>query len=54
MATTVSSVAERCREAQTASRALAALDTATKDAALRAIADALLARSADLLTGRTT
>jgi glutamate-5-semialdehyde dehydrogenase len=49
MATTVSSVAERCREAQAASRALAALDTATKDAALRAIADALLARTDEIL-----
>src|SRR6478609_7617651 len=49
MATTVSSVAERCLQAQAASRALAALDTATKDAALRAIADALLARTDEIL-----
>src|SRR6476660_4344238 len=49
MATTVSSVAERCRHAQAASRALAALDTATKDAALGAIADALLARTDEIL-----
>src|SRR6478672_8002894 len=48
MATTVSSVAERCREAQDASRVLATLDTATKDAALRAIADALLARTGEI------
>ncbi|MDP9345234.1 MAG: glutamate-5-semialdehyde dehydrogenase [Actinomycetota bacterium] len=49
MATTLSSVAERCREAQDAARALAALDTATKDAALRAIADALAARTDEIL-----
>jgi glutamate-5-semialdehyde dehydrogenase len=49
MATTVSSVAERCLQAQAASRALAALDTATKDAALGAIADALLARTDEIL-----
>ncbi len=49
MATTVSPVAERCREAQAASRVLAALDTATKDAALGAIADALLARTGEIL-----
>src|SRR6476659_4015867 len=49
MATTLSSVAERCRHAQAASRALAALDTATKDAALGAIADALLARTDEIL-----
>ena len=49
MVTTLSSAAERCRHAQQASRALAALDTATKDAALGAIADALLARTDEIL-----
>jgi glutamate-5-semialdehyde dehydrogenase len=49
MATTLPSVAERCRFARDASRVLAALDTATKDAALRAIADALLARTGEIL-----
>src|SRR6476469_9681269 len=49
MSTTVSSGAERCLQAQAASRALAALDTATKDAALGAIADALLARTDEIL-----
>jgi glutamate-5-semialdehyde dehydrogenase len=49
MAITVPSVAERCGQAQSASRALAALGTATKDAALAAIADALLARTDEIL-----
>ncbi|MGH3927822.1 MAG: hypothetical protein ACRDTT_33990, partial [Pseudonocardiaceae bacterium] len=42
-------VAEVCAAAKTASRALATLDTATKNAALHAIADALDARSAEIL-----
>jgi glutamate-5-semialdehyde dehydrogenase len=42
MATTVQSVADVCRAARDASRALAALDTRAKDAALHAIADALV------------
>jgi glutamate-5-semialdehyde dehydrogenase len=49
MATTVTSVAETCRTAKLASRALARLDTETKNAALEAIADALEARSEEVL-----
>ncbi len=49
MATTTRSVAEICRAAQAASRRLAALDTRTKDAALHAISDALLARTSEIL-----
>jgi glutamate-5-semialdehyde dehydrogenase len=44
-----SSVGELCVAARDASRALAALPTGTKDAALRAIADALEARTAEIL-----
>ncbi len=43
------SVAELCLAARDASRALAALPTGTKDAALEAIADALEARTAEIL-----
>jgi glutamate-5-semialdehyde dehydrogenase len=43
------SVAELCLTARDASRALAALPTGTKDAALHAIADALEARTAEIL-----
>jgi glutamate-5-semialdehyde dehydrogenase len=49
MAVTVSSVAEVCERARSASRALAACDTATKNAALRAIAAALRAREEEIL-----
>jgi glutamate-5-semialdehyde dehydrogenase len=49
MATTTRSVAEVCAEARDASRVLARLDTATKDRALRAMADALEARSPEIL-----
>ncbi len=49
MATTAESVASVCRAAQRAARRLASIDGATKDAALHAIADALLARTADIL-----
>lgn len=52
MATTsveVPSVADVCRQARDAGRRLAALDTATKDRALGAIADAITARSAEIL-----
>jgi glutamate-5-semialdehyde dehydrogenase len=49
MATTATSVTEICLAAQAASRRLAALDTGTKDAALHAIADALLARTPEIL-----
>ncbi|HTZ88661.1 MAG TPA: glutamate-5-semialdehyde dehydrogenase [Solirubrobacteraceae bacterium] len=49
MATAVSSVTEICRAAKRASRELARLDTATKDAALRAIATALETRAEEIL-----
>src|SRR4051812_32193793 len=49
MATTAVSVAEVCRAARAASRRLAALPTAEKDAALHRIADALEARTAEIL-----
>ncbi|HEV3056345.1 MAG TPA: gamma-glutamyl-phosphate reductase, partial [Solirubrobacteraceae bacterium] len=47
--TTTTSVAEICAAAQRASRALAALDTNTKDEALEAIASALIERTAEIL-----
>ena len=49
MATTAQSVAEVCAQAKAASRELAALDTATKNAALEAMADALEQRSHEIL-----
>jgi glutamate-5-semialdehyde dehydrogenase len=49
MATTALSVAELCRAAKDASRRLATLDRAAKDGALHAIADALLARTDEVL-----
>jgi len=49
MAVTVSAVAEVCRGAREASRALAVLDSATKDAALQAIAHALEERTPEIL-----
>jgi glutamate-5-semialdehyde dehydrogenase len=49
MAVTVSSVADVCRSARAASRALAVLDTATKDAALHAVARALEERTPEIL-----
>jgi glutamate-5-semialdehyde dehydrogenase len=49
MAVTISSVAEICARARSASRALAACDTATKNAALQAIAAALRAREEEIL-----
>src|SRR5262245_54724483 len=49
MATVVSSVTEICRAAKRASRELAQLDTATKDVALLAIADALEGRAGEIL-----
>jgi glutamate-5-semialdehyde dehydrogenase len=49
MATTVPSVAEICADAKRASRTLARLDTATKDAALHALADALEQRAGEIL-----
>src|SRR3954453_13545014 len=49
MATTATPVAELCLSARDAARVLAATDTATKDRALHAIADALEARTAEIL-----
>jgi glutamate-5-semialdehyde dehydrogenase len=49
MAVTVSSVAEVCARARSASRALAECDTATKNSALRAIVRALREREAEIL-----
>src|SRR5438093_139427 len=49
MAVETRTVAGICLEAKRASRALAQLDRATKDAALHAIADALLARTDEIL-----
>jgi glutamate-5-semialdehyde dehydrogenase len=49
MATTLRSVTDICRQAKTAARTLAQLDRAVKDAALHAIADALLARTDEIL-----
>ncbi|MFI4989704.1 MAG: glutamate-5-semialdehyde dehydrogenase [Solirubrobacterales bacterium] len=50
MVTAVSSVTEICRAAKLASRELAQLDTAVKDAALDAIAAALQERAEEILT----
>jgi glutamate-5-semialdehyde dehydrogenase len=49
MATAVTSVADVCRSAKRAAMALAQLDTARRDAALTAIADALIARTEEIL-----
>jgi glutamate-5-semialdehyde dehydrogenase len=49
MATTTTSVTDLCRAARAASRRLAALPTADKDAALHGIADALVARTPEIL-----
>jgi glutamate-5-semialdehyde dehydrogenase len=49
MVTAVSPVADICRSAKRAARALAPLDTALKDRALEAIAAALLAREDEIL-----
>ena len=49
MATATTSVTEICRAAKRASRTLATLDSATKDAALEAIAVALVERTAEIL-----
>jgi glutamate-5-semialdehyde dehydrogenase len=46
---TTSAVADVCRAAKAATAPLAALDTRVKDAALHAIADALLARTPEIL-----
>jgi glutamate-5-semialdehyde dehydrogenase len=49
MATTAQPVAEICAQAKRAARELAALDTATKNAALHAMADALEQRTHEIL-----
>ncbi len=49
MATAVSSVADICRAARRAARELAQVETARKDAALTAIAQALVARTEEIL-----
>jgi glutamate-5-semialdehyde dehydrogenase len=49
MVTAISPVADICRSAKRAARALAALDTAVKDRALEAIAAALLTREDEIL-----
>jgi glutamate-5-semialdehyde dehydrogenase len=49
MAVTTQSVAEQCEAARDASRVLATLDSDTKNAALRAIADALETRAPEIL-----
>ena len=49
MAVATQSVTELCRAAKAAARGLAALDSATKDRALLAIADALEARAPEIL-----
>ncbi len=49
MATVTTSVTDRCREAKRAARVLAQTDTAIKDAALEAIATALVERMQEIL-----
>ncbi len=49
MATATRTVSDICQAARAASRALAALDTDTKNAALEAIAEALIARSDEIV-----
>jgi glutamate-5-semialdehyde dehydrogenase len=49
MALATSSVTDLCRAAKAASRRLATLDSATKDRALHALAEALLARTPEIL-----
>jgi glutamate-5-semialdehyde dehydrogenase len=49
MATTTSSVSDICEAAKRASRVLATLDANTKNAALHAIADALIAKTGEIL-----
>jgi glutamate-5-semialdehyde dehydrogenase len=51
MATTAQSVADVCAQAKAASRELARLDSAVKDAALLAMADALVGRTDEILDG---
>jgi glutamate-5-semialdehyde dehydrogenase len=49
MATATHTVSEICLQARAAARCLAALDTDTKNAALHAVADALIARSDEIV-----
>src|SRR5215207_6461620 len=49
MAVATQSVTDLCRTAKAAARELAALDSGTKDRALLAVADALEARTAEIL-----
>src|SRR3954468_25053117 len=49
MAVTAQSVSDLCRAAREASRVLATLDSATKNTALHAIADALETRTPEIL-----
>jgi glutamate-5-semialdehyde dehydrogenase len=49
MSSTITSIADTCAAAKRASRSLAALGSATKDAALEGIASALLARTGEIL-----
>src|SRR2546421_11376391 len=49
MATTAASVSDLCLRARDAARVLAAIETAAKDRALHAIADALQARAPEIL-----
>jgi glutamate-5-semialdehyde dehydrogenase len=49
MASTITSVADICAAAKRASRALASIDARTKNAALHAIADALVTRDAEII-----
>jgi glutamate-5-semialdehyde dehydrogenase len=49
MATATRTVAEICLDARAAARTLAAIDTDTKDAALHAIADALIVRTDEIV-----
>jgi glutamate-5-semialdehyde dehydrogenase len=53
MATAATSVTDVCLAARRASRALAQLDPGVRDAALAAIADALLARTGEILEANT-
>src|ERR1039458_5666527 len=53
MATVISSVADTCRRAKRAANALARMDSATKNAALEAIAAALEDRAPEILEANT-
>src|SRR5919106_200839 len=53
MSIAAQSVAQLCAQAKAASRELATLDTATKNAALEAMADALGSRSHEILEANT-